>query len=459
MKIKSIHFLSKSNIKGNKSATAVTVLLCMLVVAITVISCFFVTMTGIMSDYKNDYRSRTMYLSPASKSITEEAIKAIEEHAHVESVIDVSSAVRYNSFELIGASDPKLAEKIMTVESSVMVEGLYRGEQKQVLKGKTLDKAPVFSCLVPSIFYPFDRGEENINAVDLDYIDGRTLIGETFTVKGWESRVYVNYWNVPDVEGNCTQGDDTPLACPEFRFTVVGTYPCSYSTSGSFIEIMISEETDRLMSEMIFEESGIDLEANDHPIAVWWNTPSVHDYRIVVDSRESIPEVYDVVRTQMGYNTSRYSNDLELDDTTKLMHTFFTKVGLFITIAVLFVSVILLVQSSVNSIRERKGIIGLMKAIGYKNHQVFFSLVYEQLYMTLRAAVIGGVISFVIVSVVNYRFNHGTFKQLQYVIDWKVYFVMLVASFLIALLIPLITELLLLNKIVKIEPREAMSAK
>ena len=161
----------------------------------------------------------------------------------------------------------------------------------------------------------------------------------------------------------------------------------------------------------------------------------------------------------MGYATTGYSNDLVLDDTTKLMHTLFTKVGLFITLAVLFVSAILLVQSSVNSIRERKGVIGLMKAIGYKNHQIFLSLIYEQLYLTLSAAFAGGVISALFVAFVNYRFSHGTFRQLQYVINWNDYFVLLLVAFLIALLIPLVTELLLLNKLVKIQPREAMSAK
>lgn len=459
MKIKSIHFLSKSNIKGNKNSTAITVLLCMLVVAITVISCFYVTMTGIMNDYKNDYRSRVMQLSPYIKPVTEEAIEAIEDLDHVERVVDAISLFGSHGFNILDTSDKELKAELEGEETYVDVDGLYEGEEKRVIKGKPLGKAPVFSCLVPSIFYPISD-PDNIHGVDVDYIDGRTLIGETLTIKGGNDEFFFHYLNYPGSDDyEFLNSNDMVLPSPEFTLTVVGVYPCTYSTYGSYVGLMVSEETHRLMCEVVFKEAKIDLEANDHPVAVWWNTPSVHDYRIIVDSNDNIPEVYNIVRKEMGFDSSYGSNDLVLDDTTKLMHTLFTKVGLFITIAVLFVSVILLIQSSVNSIRERKGFIGLMKAIGYKNHQIFFSLVYEQLYMTLRAAIVGGMISFIIVSVVNYRFNHGTFKQLQYVIDWKVYFVMLVVSFLIALLIPLVTELLLLNKIVKIEPREAMSAK
>jgi len=458
MKLRSFHFLSKSNIKGNKNSTAITVLLCMLVIAITVISCFSATMTGIMQDYKNDYRSRAMYLSPSLKVVTEEAITAIENLEHVERVVDVASLVRYNGFEFLSTSNQKLNEEHKTKESNIMIEGLYEGEQKRVIKGKTLDKAPAFSCLVPSIFYPFDIEDDNLEGKDLDYIDGRTLIGETFVVKAIGDDIYFNYWSAPGLEGMCSQGE-LRVPSPEFTLTVVGTYPCTYSTFGSYIELMVSEETDRLMSEMIFENAGIDHETSIHGAVEWWNTPSLHDYRIIVDDVSNVSEVYDVVRNDMGYDTTGFSNDLVLDDTTKLMHTLFTKVGLFITLAVLFVSTILLVQSSVNSIRERKGIIGLMKAIGYKNHQIFMSLIYEQLYMSLRAALIGGVISALIVMLVNYRFNHGTFRQLQYAISWNDYFILLLVSFLIALFIPLITELLLLNKLVKIQPREAMMAK
>lgn len=457
MKVSNLHFLSKANIKGNKNSGIISVLLSLLVISITVIFCFSVTMTEIMNDYKKDYRARTMYLSPSLKPVTEEAIKAIEELDHVERVVDATSVIRYDIFDIIDCSDKELLSKLNSKGNHVSVEGLYEGETKRVIKGKTLDKAPAFSCLVPSIFYPFDDAFDQ-DFKDLDYIDGRTLIGETFTVKGAGDQLEFSYFTLPGEDGMCNQGHKN-LVSPEYTLTVVGTYPCTYSTFGSYVTLIVSEETGKLMSEMAFKESNMDLEKSILGVAEGWNTPSLHEYRIIVDDPANISELFNIVRKEMGYDSSKEPNDLWLDDTTKLMSTLFSKLGVFITAAVLFVSAILLVQSSVNSLRERKGIIGLMKAIGYKNHQIFLSLIYEQLYMTIRAILIGGVISAIIISIANYNFNHGTFKELQYVINPKYFFIFLGVSFMIALVIPLITELLLLRKIVKIQPREAMSAR
>ena len=79
--------------------------------------------------------------------------------------------------------------------------------------------------------------------------------------------------------------------------------------------------------------------------------------------------------------------------------------------------------------------------------------------MTLKAFLIGGAISTAVVLVANYFFSHGTYRQMKYIIDMKVYLIFLGVSFLIALLVPLVTQLLLLRKLVKIQPREAMSTR
>ena len=211
------------------------------------------------------------------------------------------------------------------------------------------------------------------------------------------------------------------------------------------------------MMKTVIEEAGIDLSENTSSVARWWNTSSQHEYLVVVDDYDNISDVYNSVK-KMGYDITPHP-ELPPDETTMLMATLFKNAGAFLTVAVVFLAVIILIQSSVNSIRERKGFIGLMKAIGYKNHQIFASLIYEQLYMTLKAFLIGGAISTAVVLVANYFFKHGTYRQMQYIIDMKVFYIFLGASFLIAFLVPLITQLLLLRKLVKIQPREAMSTR
>ena len=453
MKLRYLHFLSKSNIKGNKNSGAISVLLCILVVSITVVFCFSVTMTGIMNAYNYDYRARAMRLSPALRAITHEDIKLIEQHEHVERVVDVTNVINSHSFNIIDTSDESLDAELIAKGNNVSIDGLYPGEKKTVIKGKTLDEAPNFSCIVPSVFYPFEDASDS-DFEDLDYIDGRSLIGETFTVKAGADGFFFSYWNLPTDDGMCSFAEKT-LPSPEYTLTVVGTYPCTYSTSGSYMSLFVSAETAKQISEMALEYAGVDLEANNHYLAQWWNEPSIHSYRIIADDVDNMYEIYEFTHNEMGLDTSS-EGDLFLDDTTKLMSILFTTAGTFITLAVLFVSAILLVQSSVNSMRERKGIIGLMKAIGYKNYQIFLSLIYEQLYLTLRASFAGAAISAVIVFVANYRFSHGSFKQLQYVIDWKLYFIFLGVAFLIAVIIPLVTQLLLLRKLTEISPKEAM---
>lgn len=450
MKISNIHFLAKSNIKGNKNSGTITLLICLLTVAVTIVSCFSVTTVNAVNIYKEDYKARSLWIDGCIKALTPEAIEAIEAVEHVETVADVTGLPWYWGFRITETDDAQLAEGIKNKDTDIYICSLYEGEEKSVIKGKTLDESPMFSCLVPSIFYPFS----NIPSENIDYIDGTTLIGKTITIKGLNDKIYINY-NTLGYEGKTNQSERY-LNSPEFTLKIVGTYPCSYAASGNFFSIYISRETNLNMTRMTLEEAGIDLSTNEEALAQWWNTPSSHNYLVVVDEYDNIGSVFNVVRKDMGYAISS-SSELPPDDVTMLMATVFSTVGTFLTAAIAFIAVFLLVQSSVNSIRARKGFIGLMKAIGYKNHQIFTSLIYEQLYMSLRAFLIGGVISTLIVFFANLKFEHGTFRQTQYIIDWRIFGVFLIISFLIALFVPLITQLLLLMKLTKIEPREAMN--
>ena len=450
MKFLSLHFLSKSNIKGNKNSGTITFLICLLTVAVTIVSCFSVTTVNAVNRYKEDYMARALWLDGCLKALTPEAIKAIESVEHVETVADDTGLPWYWGFRITETDDAQFAEDIKNKDTNMYIYSLHEGEEKSVIKGKTLDESPMFSCLVPSIFYPFS----NISSENIDYIDGTSLIGKTITIKGIDDDIYFSYNTFGD-EGKTNQSEKY-LNSPEFTLKIVGTYPCSYTASGNYLSIYISRETSLNIMKMALEEAGIDLSSNEEALAQWWNTPSLHDYLVVVDEYDNIGSVFNTVRKDMDYAISS-SPQKPPDEVTMLMATVFSTVGTFLTAAIALIAIFLLVQSSVNSIRARKGFIGLMKAIGYKNHQIFTSLIYEQLYISLRAFLIGGVISTLIVFFANLKFEHGTFRQTQYIIDWRIFGVFLIISFLIALLIPLITQLLLLMKLTKIEPREAMN--
>ena len=453
MKLKYIHFLSKSNIKGNKNSGVITFLICLFVIVITLVACFTETSVRSMNIYESDYMSRALYLTGWAKTITDEGLEAIENMEHVEVVADHAGIQEGNFYEITYIDDKDIMSQAEMIGSRMSVSRLHKNEKKRVMKGESLDEMPAFSCLIPNIFYPLvDAGE--LEYKNLNYRDGADYIGKTIKLKGDDGLLSLQYETASDVS---TQYK-VSLKSPEFSFKVVGTYYAGYESAGNFRDIYVSEETYSQMTEMAMKNSGIDLTSNSDPIAVWWRTPSLHYHYVVVDDHKNMTEVVNTVRKELGYDICS-APEMMPDSTTVLMSNVFKTAGSFLTGAILLITTVVLIQSSVNSIRERKGFIGLMKAIGYKNHQIFASLIYEQLYMTLKAFLIGGAISTAVVLVANYFFKHGTYRQMQYIIDMKVFVIFLGVSFLIALLVPLVTQLLLLRKLVKIQPREAMNTR
>ncbi len=455
MKLSNLRFLTKANIKGNKNSGTITVLICMLVVAVTVISCFSVVTVSTLNESKSEYRARALFLSPYLSPLTDEAIKVISSVEHVEVVDDATALYGQCAYNITKTNDDELNSEISKHKDTyININGLYEHEHKNVIKGESLENTPVFSCLVPSIFYPFEEDEGNIHAVNLDYMDGTKLVGKTITVKGYNGTFTFPY-NI--VSGNIADINiDANLNSPEFTFKVVGTYYCSYATSGYYGNIFVSRETSLLMTKMAIENAGIDLSADEHDIAVWWNTPSIHNYLVVADDYNNINEVFNSVN-KMGYDIASSPESLIMDSTV-LVTNLFSTVGVFLIAAITVISIVILAQSSVSAIRERKGYIGLMKAVGYKNRQVFFCLCCEQLYLTLRAFIIGGAISALIVTITNLIFKHGAYAQMIYVIDWNMFFVFLGISFMIAAIVPLIFQTVLLKRLIKIQPRDAMTA-
>lgn len=452
MRFTNLHFLVKAQIKGNKNSKTIKRLICLLVVSLTIVSTFAVTIVGTVDDYKEDYKARSLYLSPFLKPITEEAIKAISSVEHVEAVADITGMYGVTPFAITDTSDSEIDKETETRETFLYVSGLYDNQEKSVIKGETLDNTPAFSCLVPSTFYPFEDAG-NSNYENLNYIDGTTLVGETITIKGYKDRFTFQYYT--SVDGEMHYDEEGDVSSPEFTLNIVGTYYCKPGLSGNFHTLFVSRETDLLMTQMAIEGAGVDLSKDEQDISKWWNTPSMHGYYVVVDDYENLTSVFNEV-IKMGYDITD-SNELYIDDSTVILANLFGKVGVFMIVAIAFISIVILIQSSISALRERKGYIGLMKAIGYKNGQVFLTLCLEHLYLTFNAFIYGAVVSVAIVVVANYTFSHGTYQQMKYIVDLGVFCNFLGLSLLISTVVPVICQLVLLNRLMKIQPKDAMS--
>lgn len=455
MKLKNLHFLSKANIRGNKNSTVITVLVCLLVVAVTLVSGYSVVTVNALNNIKQSYEARAMSLSPQMGLLTDRVRGEISALEHVEVITDITG-IRYCDMEIIDTDDEYIKNKISTTETRLRIQGMNDGEQLRIIKGKSLDNAPVYSCLVPSIFYPF-YDEDNIKMEDLEYIDGRTLIGKNITVRGYDKKLHLTYFSPYTNASGLPTWREISVPSSEFTLNVVGTYYCNPAYSGGYTRLYVSKETDLLITQTALEVN-YDLKDKKDEVALWWNDPSLHEYLVVTDDYRNNSEVFNKVSKGMGYAISRFT-EREIEDSLIILSNLLSKVGTFLTVAIVIVSVTLLVQSSSNAIRERKGFIGLMKAIGYKNRQIFTVLLWEQMYLSLRAFLIGGTVSTLAAFLINLKFEHGTFRQLMYLMDWKIYFSFLGLSALIVLLVPLGVELFMLKKLMQIEPREAMSTK
>lgn len=455
MKLKNLHFLSKANIRGNKNSTVITVLVCLLVVAVTLVSGYSVVTVNALNSIKQSYEARAMSLSPQMGLLTDRVRGEISALEHVEVITDITG-IRYCDMEIIDTDDEYIKSKISTTETRLRIQGMNDGEQLRIIKGKSLDNAPVYSCLVPSIFYPF-YDEVNIKMENLEYIDGRTLIGKNITVRGYDKKLHLTYFSPYTNDSGLPTWREISVPSSEFTLNVVGTYYCNPAYSGGYTRLYVSKETDLLITQTALEVN-YDLKDKKDEVALWWNDPSLHEYLVVTDDYRNNSEVFNKVSKGMGYAISRFT-EREIEDSLIILSNLLSKVGTFLTVAIVIVSVTLLVQSSSNAIRERKGFIGLMKAIGYKNRQIFTVLLWEQMYLSLRAFLIGGTVSTLAAFLINLKFEHGTFRQLMYLMNWKIYFSFLGLSALIVLLVPLGVELFMLKKLMQIEPREAMSTK
>ncbi len=456
MKYSYYRFLSKANIKGNKKSHAVIALMCVLVIACTVISCFTLVTQNAVNKYKDDYRARSLELDPWLLPITDAALEAISNIEHVESVADTTGFRSICMFDIIDInsekeSSNKVDEEIKSKEALVYVCGLIGDEEKTVIAGDSLENSPEFSCIVPSLFYPF-QDENNLNYENIDYIDGTSLIGKTISLKGYNGDVCIRY-NYSDgvVSGN----DDALLPSPEYKLKIVGTYYCSPTTSGSFQDIYVSRETDLKMTEMALKSSGIDLSSDESKLAKWWNESSLHSYFVVADDYNNLSYVYNTI-SEMGYEIANSPEQL-IKDSTVLMANLFGTVGLFLIFALFILAVITLVQSSISSVNERKSYIGLLKAIGYKNRQIFVCMCYEQLSLTLKGFLVGGFLSTAFIAFTNFVFRHGAYQGLLYIIDWRLFLFFICISLAISIIIPLICQVILIKKLTDIQPINAMS--
>ena len=453
MKLANVRFLAKANIRKNKRGNIVRILIVLLVLSLTLISSYAITVTSAVNEFKEIFRARALEVDPWDGYLDEDTLESIRNVDHVEDIY-MLEGMRDCVFNILETDDEELQKSIDSKESSVWAWSLIGEEDRSVIAGKSLDESPTFSCVIPSLFYPYDDyydAESESEIKNLDYIDGESLIGKTITVKafGDSYETLYNYY-----ENGYGANEWVQLPALEFNLKIVGVYYAS-PIGAYFDEIYVSSETGRLITEMALEADGYDLDSDENVIEKWWSTPSLRTHYVIVDDCNNISYVYNKL-IEMGVSCAP-DPEFELNNGADTIASVLSVAGTFLIIATAILCLINLIQSSTQAVMTRKGEIGLMKAIGYKNKQIFGCFYYEQLSLTFGGCVIGGVVSAVIIAISNFIFEHSNYVDRLYVIDWNNYLMFLAISVLIAVIVPLICQLFTLRKLTKIQPKDAMT--
>lgn len=459
MKLWGYSLLAKVNSRRNKRSGSVFLLLLLSVLSLMLIISFTATLQRAMDGFTNQDPARRLYIDTSFTNtgmqvLTPELIEKIKQLKHVQ-YVDMNDGMEYQFFKINMVKDDK--EKNCTdilpvppQNASVEVRSLYKTQKMDVVAGMQLDESPVFSCIVPDSFCPIDDYIIESNDQKEFMQNGIDYLGKTLVVKPWgDSYEALEYKESGGVY--LTQWDFLPAL--EYKLKVVGVYYASYDGNGNPNTIFVSNETGRQIEQMAVTATKSNIYMEEYFKAL--ERTDLHSFTVLVDDANNVEKVREGLKN-MKVNVYSSTEKFVPDD-VGLFANVFTAAGNFFTIAILLLTVINLFLATSSGLLERKGEIGLLKAIGYKNRQIFLTLYLEQLKTGLRAFVIGGILSAVCVAAINLVNANGPFAGRIYVVSWLDFALLAAAALALTTVIPLLCELVMVRSLTKISPREAMA--
>ena len=463
MRINNNLFLAKANLKGSKKKNTVMVMMILSVISVTLLVGFLGVANTVLEQNKNAkcYRQavifpKTEYEEVESVGVTNKNIKEILSIDHVISCekrdlppsesITVTKILDENNKNISNTTNETSLEKI----NEDMCSQIYDEDLvTRVIKGTNLDKSPVMSCILPDTFTYVEYNYEK------DELTGRKERIATENLLGKTLSVDLEY-NIHLFKKSGVGYSDDSVNLPKisYQLKVVGIYHYSQSTAldGS-PDIVISKETAQKIDKMALDnavKNGMKDDLDDYI-----NDDQAREYIVTADSIDNINEVIDTL-FEKGVNV--VGSEGILDESMLAFTGIFGGAGTFLTAAILLLTVINIFLSVHNNIAERKAEIGLMKAVGYKTGQIFYSMYLENIILAVKALLIGGALSAAAVLIINLVNSSGDTVQQTYVMPWTSFLILLATAFGFILVIPLVCLLIMVYNIAKIQPQEAMNA-
>ncbi|MGN0456435.1 MAG: ABC transporter permease [Acutalibacteraceae bacterium] len=462
MKISKLLFVSRANLKGAKKKKTVLVMMILAVIAVTVLAGFLNIITYHYNTELSSIQFRQIEINPevvypsvSHKGVNEKTIDEVLSIDHVMSC----EPMKYNEYQLFTYKEIKddngnniagEGSNIDLEELENVISGYKIDEELKVnsVVGQSLKDAPVMSCIIP------DKGEvwhfETNTVTDYDI---SFLFGKTLTVECPYKALVYSKADDEDIEQGGYSNETVELAKLTLNLKVVGVYSMAeYGMLTGSGSVIVSPETAQAIEDMAVAEA---KETMPNTIKDYVNDPYAHRYMVTVDSRENAKEVEDKL-WELGYVPFIWGI---MEPSFEQFATMFSGGGTFLLIAILLLMVINLFLSVYSNINERRSEIGLLKAVGYKSRQIFLSMYLENVIQAVKAIVVGGAISAVIVFIVNkINMHNGDFLTRIIVMPWSQFGILLLVAFAIILIIPLICQLVMTALITRVQPQEAMNS-
>ena len=464
MRINNNLFLAKANLKGSKKKNTVMVMMILSVISITLLVGFLGVANNICEGKTNYKCCRQVYVFPKSEyeedgkvGVTEKTINTILETEHVVSCekVVLPTTLQYLTVNKItdengeDISNTTAETNLKKINESIGYQYHDDDLVDKVIKGRGLDKTPVMSCILPNK-YTYEEYDDKAGEFTgyKEEIDTESLLGKTLDVE-YEYSIHV--YKKQDYG---YAEDWLTLPKIKYRLKVVGIYYFSPLSSAEETPcVTVSKETAEKIDKMAIDnalKNGMKEELNDY-----LNDEYARDYVVTADSIDNINEV---MTTLQEKGIGAYLTVGSPDESMLTFTAVFGGVGTFLTVAILLLTIINIFLSVHNNIAERKAEIGLMKAVGYKTSQIFYSMYLENIILAVKALLIGGALSAAAVLIINLVNSSGDTAQQMYVMPWLSFLILLAIAFGVILVIPLVCLLIMVYNIAKIQPQEAMNA-
>ena len=464
MRISNNLFLARANLKGSKKKNTVMVMMILSVISITLLVGFLGVANNICEGKSNYKYCRQVYVFPKSEyeedgkvGVTEKTINTILETEHVVSCekVVLPTTLQYLTVNKItdengeDISNTTAETNLKKINESIGYQFHDDDLVNKVIKGKGLDETSVMSCILPNK-YTYEEYDDKAGEFTgyKEEIDTESLLGKTLDVE-YEYSIHAY-----KKQGDGYAEDWLTLPKIKYRLKVVGIYYFSPLSSAEETPcVTVSKETAEKIDKMAIDnalKNGMKEELNDY-----LNDEYARDYVVTADSIDNINEV---MTTLQEKGIGAYLTVGSPDESMLTFTAVFGGVGTFLTVAILLLTIINIFLSVHNNIAERKAEIGLMKAVGYKTSQIFYSMYLENIILAVKALLIGGALSAVTVLIINLVNSSGDTIQQMYVMPWLSFLILLAIAFGVILVIPLVCLLIMVYNIAKIQPQEAMNA-